>query len=141
MDWENMKLTVFVVILSIAPFVATTKLQRVMKLDQEFTLKVGQSARSEDAGLKFTFASVKEESRCPKGVTCVWSGNAKILIDISKDDGGSTTFELNTNIKPKSGRYVGYELSLEKLEPYPKGDEQLKPSQYEATLILRKLKP
>ena len=44
--------------------------------------------------------------------------------------------ELNTNINPKSGRYLGYELSLEKLDPHPKADEQLKPSQYEATLIL-----
>ena len=133
---------VFVIILLITLFATTTKpTQRVIRLNQEFTLKVGQSARSEDSGLKITFASVKEESRCPKGVTCVWAGNAKILIEISKHEGGSTTLELNTNMKPKSGRCLGYEVSLEKLDPYPKADEQLKPSQYEATLILRKLKP
>lgn len=135
-----MKLTVAVILL--IAFVAPTKpTQRVITLNQEFTLKVGQSARSEDSGLKITFASVKEESRCPKGVTCVWAGNAKILIEISKADSGSATLELNTNINPKHGRCLGYELSLEKLDPYPKADEQLKPSQYEATLILRKLKP
>ncbi len=137
-----MKLPVLVVILFITLVGATTKSTRkVIKVDQEFTLKVGQSARSEDSGFKITFASVKEESRCPKGVTCVWAGNAKILVEISKDAAGSTSFELNTNINPRSGRYLGYELSLDKLDPYPKADEQLKQSQYEATLVLRKLEP
>ena len=137
-----MKLPAFVVILLIMLFAATTKpRQRVIKLNQEFTLKFGQSARSEGSGLKITFASVREESRCPKGVTCVWAGNAKVLIEISKDDGGSAAFQLNTNINPKSVRYLGYELSLEKLDPYPRADEQLKPSDYEATLLLRNLKP
>jgi hypothetical protein len=136
-----MKLPVFVLMLSITLFVAPTKpTQKVIRLDQEFTVKVGESARSQDSGLKITFASVKEESRCPKGVTCVWAGNAKILIEISKGDDGPTTLELNTNINPKSGRCLGYELILKKLDPYPTADEQVKPSDYEATLILRKPK-
>ena len=137
-----MKLPAFIVIFLIMLLTSTTILgQRTIKLNQEFTLKVGQSASSSDSGLKITFASVKEESRCPKGVTCVWAGNAKILIKISKDDSEPTTLELNTNIRPKRASYLGYELSLEKLDPYPEANEQPKPFAYEATLILRKLKP
>ena len=137
-----MKLPALIVIFLIMLFTPSTKLgQRIIKLNQEFTLKVGQSASSSDSGLRITFASVKEESRCPKGVTCVWAGNAQILIEVSKDDGASAALQLNTNVNPKSGRYSGYELSLEKLDPYPTANEQLKPSDYEATLILRKLKP
>jgi len=138
---ENMKSSASVVILLIMWFApTTTPRQRVIKLNQAFMLKVGQSVRPEGSGLKITFTSVKEESRCPKRVSCVWAGNAKILIEISKDDGGPAALQLNTNINPKSGRYSGYELSLEKLDPYPEANEQPKPSAYEATLILRKLK-
>jgi len=31
-----------------------------------------------------TFKKVLEDSRCPKGVTCIWAGRAKVLVEISQ---------------------------------------------------------
>ena len=31
------------------------------------------------------FKEVVSDSRCPKGVTCVWAGEARVLVDIYED--------------------------------------------------------
>jgi hypothetical protein len=81
-----MKLPVFFVIflLTVAS-IATQPGKRVIVLEQEFKLKVGESAKALREGLKVEFDSVAEDSRCPRGVTCIWAGNAKILLKVEKD--------------------------------------------------------
>src|SRR5262245_25820104 len=49
---------------------------KVTRLGQEFELKVNQEALIVGEGLAVSFDSVLEDSRCPEGVDCIWSGNA-----------------------------------------------------------------
>ena len=112
---------------------------RVIVSDQEFKLKIGETAKAQRDGLEVEFDSVTEDSRCPRGVTCVWAGNATILLKVKTGDGPPVTVELNTNINPKSSRYSEYELRLKELKPYPEADVKIKPSDYEVTLTLHKL--
>ena len=107
-------------------------------LDQEFKLKIGESAKASE-GLRIEFDSVTEDSRCPKGVTCVWAGNAKILLKVKRDAGKAADVELNTNINPRTSRYLEYELSLKELKPYPESNATIKSSDYEVTLTVHKL--
>ena len=113
--------------------------ERVIVLDQEFKLKIGESAKAPRDGLKVHFDSVSEDSRCPKGVTCVWAGNAKILLKVETDTEKRANVELNTNINPKTSRYLEYELSLKELKPYPESNATIKSSDYEVTLTVRKV--
>lgn len=113
--------------------------EKVIVLDREFKLKIGESAKAPREGLKVEFDSVSEDSRCPKGVNCVWAGNAKILLKVQKDTGKPADVELNTNINPKTFRYLEYDLSLKELKPYPESDRTIKTSDYEVTVTVRKL--
>jgi hypothetical protein len=113
--------------------------QRVIVLTQEFKLRIGESAEARTEGLKVEFASVAEDSRCPKGVTCIWTGNAKIVLKVKKDAGQPSNVELNTNVNPKTFRYLEYELRLKELKPYPQSDARIKSSEYEVTLTVHKL--
>lgn len=113
--------------------------EKVIVWDQEFKLKIGESAKAPREGLKVQFDSVSEDSRCPKGVTCVWAGNAKVLLKVQKDTGKSADVELNTNINPKTFRYLEYDLSLKELKPYPESNGTIKSSDYEVTLTVHKL--
>lgn len=133
-----MKRSVFfaVLLLTLASITAQPG-ERVIVLDQEFKLKIGESAKASE-GLKIEFDSVTEDSRCPKGVTCVWAGNAKILLKVKKDAGKAADVELNTNINPKTSRYLEYELSLKELKPYPESNAAIKSSDYEVTLTVHK---
>jgi hypothetical protein len=112
---------------------------KVIVLDQEFKLKIGESAKSTSDGLEVQFDSVAEDSRCPRGVTCVWAGNARVLLKVKRDAAELANVELNTSINPKTSRYLEYELKLTELKPYPEADTRIKPSDYEVTLMVRKL--
>ena len=134
-----MKRSVFVAVLILTFSSIAAHEQRVIVLKQEFRLKIGESAQAPRDGLKVEFDSVAEDSRCPKGVTCVWAGNAKILLKVNKDSAQSANVELNTNINPRTSRYLDYELRLKELKPYPESNATIKSSEYEVTLIVHKL--
>jgi hypothetical protein len=110
----------------------------VIRLGQEFELKINQEAAIEGEGLTVVFESVVEDSRCPEGVDCIWSGNAKIRIKSSKQKHAPSSIELNTNVEPKSSSYLDYEIKLVALKPRPKADKPVQPNEYKATLIITK---
>jgi len=135
-----MKIYVFVAIslLTLVSIVAQPR-EKLIVLEQEFKLKIGESAKSKPEGLEVKFDSVADDSRCPRGVTCIWAGNAKVLLKVKKDAAKPADVELNTNTNPKTAGYLEYELRLKELRPYPEADVTVKPSDYEVTLIVHKL--
>gem|GEM_PF-1183330 len=110
----------------------------VIRLGQEFELKINQEAAIEGEGLAVVFESVVEDSRCPEGVDCIWSGNAKIRIRSSKQKHAPASIELNTDVGPKSSSYLDYEIKLVALKPRPKADKPVQPNEYKAALIITK---
>ena len=110
----------------------------MIRLGQDFDLKINQEAMVEGEGLAVVFESVLEDGRCPEDVTCVWSGNAKIRIGSSKQKHAPAPIELNTNVEPKSSSYLDYEIKLVALKPRPKADKPVQTSEYKATLIITK---
>jgi len=83
-------------------FAQQSRKAEVIRLGQEFELKINQEAMVEGEGLAVVFESVLEDSRCPEGVDCIWSGNAKIKVELIGAGKESAAVELNTNVEPKS---------------------------------------
>jgi hypothetical protein len=110
----------------------------MIQLGKEFELKINQQAMLEDESLAVEFVSVLEDSRCPEGVDCIWSGNAKIKIKLDKKKQTPATTELNTDAGPKSSSYLNYEVKLVALKPRTRANEAIKPSEYKATLMITK---
>lgn len=106
-------------------------------LGQEFTLKVGQQVTIEETGLHISFTAVTEDSRCPKGVDCIWAGNGKIIIKV-KGQGKPTELELNTGRGPKEQHFRGYDIKLVQLNPYPESKSPIKHGSYAVTLVVSK---
>ena len=119
-------------------FAQQSRKAEVIRLGQEFELKINQEAAIEGEGLAVVFESVLEDSRCPEGVDCIWSGNAKIRIRSSKQKHAPAPIELNTNVGPKSSSYLDYEVKLVALKPRPKADKPVQSNEYKATLIITK---
>ena len=113
-----------------------SELKRV-ELDREFDLRPGQNALVKIEGLRIGFDSVIEDSRCPKGVDCIWAGQAKIRIKLSKPNNKPASVELST-LEPKKISYLGYQVSLVGLSPYPKASETINKNAYVATLAVSK---
>jgi hypothetical protein len=130
---------VFFVLFASSPlFAQQSRKPEVIRLGQEFELKINQEATIEGEGLIVAFESVLEDSRCPEGVDCIWSGNAKIKVRSSKQKQTPATAELNTDVGSKSSSYSNYEISLVALKPRPKADKAVQPDEYKATLIVTK---
>lgn len=48
-----------------------------------FALAPGQTAEIKRSDTRITFRQVREDSRCPTDVTCVWEGDAKVEVVIA----------------------------------------------------------
>ena len=107
-------------------------------LNQEFEIKVGERVSIKEEGLKVSFASVAEDSRCPEGVQCIWAGNVKIVLRLSKTGRRAAAMRLNTNLEPTQDDYRGYDVKLVSVNPHPKKDVRIKKKEYVATLIVSK---
>jgi hypothetical protein len=119
-------------------FAQQSRRAEVIQLGQEFDLKINQEAMIESEGLAVAFESVLQDGRCPEDVTCVWSGNAKIKVRLSKQKRTPGAIELNTDVRPRSSSYLNYEISLVALKPLPKADKPVQSNEYRATLIVAK---
>src|SRR5262245_3921286 len=56
-------------------FAQQSRKAEVIRPGQEFELSINQEAVVEGESLAVAFEAVLEDSRCPEGVDCIWSGN------------------------------------------------------------------
>ena len=115
-----MRSTVLILLLTIslaaaAPAVAKQEAVRV---------ELGKSVTADRGRIRIKFLEVLEDSRCPVDATCVWAGNAKIRISVSKGKSAPQVIELNTLSEPSKQMLYGYEFSIKELYPR-KGEARL----------------
>ncbi len=113
----------------------------LVELGQSFSLRVGESARTAGS-LQVGFESVSNDSRCPKGVQCVWAGDAILKVWLQQGSGPRTAHELHAGpgFSP-SVVALGHELRLVRLEPFPVANRVIVQSDYVATLSLQHSAP
>lgn len=99
----------------------------------DVAVRVGESAACGE-GLTVKFEEVLQDSRCPQGVSCVWSGNARVALTFALSGGKPERVELNTNLEPRSLDVLGYTVQLVSLSPVPKIHEKTDAKSYTATL-------
>ncbi|MCA1622879.1 MAG: hypothetical protein LC768_00870 [Acidobacteria bacterium] len=107
--------------------------------NQKVTVQINQQKTITKNKLTIKFVSLVEDSRCPTDTNCIWAGNAKITIKVSNAKAAAKTFELNTNSKPQSVSYAGYEIKLADLNPKPATNIRINRNGYTATFVVRKL--
>ena len=103
-------------------------------LNQEFEIKIGERVSVE--GLKLSFEAVTEDSRCPVDVTCVWAGNAKVILKLSRLRRRASQLKLNTGLEPRHLPFDGYDVKLVGISPSRKKAERIKRGDYVARLIV-----
>ena len=114
--------------------------QAKIALGEEFVLRVEQTVTLGDGtDLRLTFEAVREDSRCPVGVTCVWAGDAVVAIAVDHTASGAKTLELHTNASFATDAPLdGNTVSLLELSPTPREGSTIEVDQYRATLVVRR---
>ena len=101
-----------------------------------------QKAFFEEGNLTLHFQEVLEDSRCPDGTVCVWEGNAKTLLSVSRGD--RETLEVTSNTSGRTGMSkeavaFEYSIKLDSLFPVPSVNiNQPNLQDYVATLAIAK---
>ena len=106
-----------------------------IRLDQEFELAPGGTARIAGTNQTVTFESVSQDSRCPANVTCVWAGNAEIRLKVRAADRDSS-IALNTTVEPHAAAVGGLRVELKALAPEQRAGSPIPSGAYRARLVV-----
>ena len=110
-----------------------------VSLGQSFALKPGQQAAISSEKFVIRFASVSEDSRCPKGEQCIVAGNARVELEVTVGGAEPELLELNTSRAPSIADMGGFRVALVTLEPYPVSGRQIRPEEYLASVSVHRL--
>ena len=107
-------------------------------LGAEFTLPLGKTAVIEGENLTFEFVEVTADSRCAKGVECIWAGEAKCRMKITyKGTESEIIFTQPGEVVNSFGSLSNYNV-MYRLEPYPEINKQIISSDYKLIMIVTK---
>jgi hypothetical protein len=105
----------------------------------QIVINYGRQVAAAKENLTLKFVVILEDSRCPEGVQCIWAGNARIELAVTRAGEDTTSLELNTNDRyPVEAQYLDYTITLIDLKPYPKAAEQIDIENYTATIEIQK---
>jgi hypothetical protein len=100
----------------------------------EIVLEYGEEKVLDGTALRVNFGDVLEDSRCPKDVTCVWAGNAKVLVGIAAGSGPTHALELNTTLEPHARDRLGVRVTLLSVTPEPLSGQSVPVDAYSVRL-------
>ena len=107
-------------------------------INDTIVLKPNEVKFSPDSNISIMMDSVLNDSRCPRGLLCIWAGNARVRFIFSNNT-DTTNFILNTHggLHFRSDTLVsGYRVKLLKLNPYPDRSYSIQQKDYRAEIII-----
>jgi hypothetical protein len=104
----------------------------------QFQLKVNHTASLESGTVKVKFLNVTSDSRCSTDVTCVWEGEAKIIVNIIKDGQDLGDFNLTSRTGQNNKAFDGHQIQITKIDPSPTSDKKIHLSDYVVTFTISK---
>ena len=104
---------------------------------QDIKVQINKSVTTN--GLKIEFVELVEDSRCPVDVECVWAGNAKIKIRVTKGR-KSQLLDLDMMTKGTKPNYGTYRLTLKGLSPELRSNVRINRNAYVATIGVTKVR-
>lgn len=125
-----MKFSIFFLTLFYSVFILAQEPEKVDYNIHKATLCLGDSMQLGDKSIKFK--KVVSDSRCPKGVTCVWAGEVKVLVEFYEDGkfkgekiitGSNISIEEFFSIKDIVIKTLG-------VSPYPEINKKISPEEY-----------
>ena len=108
-------------------------------LDNSIIISQGDCAGDMQTKTYICLDSVQNDSRCPRGVQCIWEGNAEARFKFVKSDDAPVFFSLNTFHGFTNDTIIGgYKFTLKAITPYPGSIEILTPRVYKAEILIEK---
>jgi hypothetical protein len=110
----------------------------VAKRADDVEVQINKQVTAAD-GLKIAFVELVEDSRCPTDVDCIWAGNAKIKVRVTKN-GRSKLLLLEMVTKGMAPNFGNYRLKLKDLTPKLRSNVRINRNAYVARIGVTKIK-
>jgi hypothetical protein len=104
-----------------------------------FTLAPGQAATVRRADARITFREVREDSRCPVDVQCVWAGDAKIDVTVARAGSPTETKTLSITPPDNEVQIGNLKIRFVGLAPVPRQGDGNSPRNYLAEFIVEQI--
>jgi hypothetical protein len=107
---------------------------------QEFSLQIGQSAQVGQGELEIKFVKVTEDSRCPRGATCIWAGQVSCEVLITGKGYSSPLIITEPGLRDSPNKMIfkNYRLNYH-VQPYPEVNKKIAIEEYRLTLTIEKV--
>jgi len=108
------------------------------RLDEPFTIGIGQSASLADEEMVITFVKVIGDSRCPKDAVCIWSGVCSFEVSITYRGKDYPLALKQPGLTDQAeDMFFDYDLTF-RIDPYPSASEPVDPEDYQLTMTVSK---
>jgi hypothetical protein len=106
---------------------------------KEKVITVKQKVCRNQKGFQFVLKTIENDSRCPKGTTCIWEGEVSAVLQVfdRKKQIEETTLVFNEKNKEANKKWFAKYLPVEKqkieslrVTPYPVEGLSIKPTDY-----------
>lgn len=111
-----------------------------VRLGEEFYLSPGQRVHIAGENLKVEFKEVTEDSRCPRGATCIWAGRVVCALELTHAGVSKQISLTKTGLTDEYARerWEGFEFTFQ-VTPYPQVGEKISKDEYRLHLTINKL--
>lgn len=117
----------------------STKIDSLKKVAR---LNIGNTKNFDSKGIKFI--RVTEDSRCPKGVECIWPGEVKAIIGFYENDNLVEEKEFVFGVKAINPDQIKKIITIQDKEvyvynisPYPTSEKPIDPATYYLELLIK----
>ena len=135
---KNLICTIFILVVTFA-YAQDANKEKVTTPKIVSKLKLNASFKTKNVEVKLV--EVVSDSRCPEGVSCVWAGEAIVLVDIFKDgeklERKKVTFDSDGVKDIFSSETVS--IKSYNVMPYPKENIKTNPEDYYLQLEVKNL--
>src|SRR4030042_1368138 len=107
-------------------------------LNNEFSLAIGQTAELPEEQLTIEFKGIQEDSRCPRGATCIWQGRVSCVLQVSDSSDSTKIVLTEPGLSDQYGKiiYKKYEFTSH-VQPYPELGKKITNEEYRVLLTIK----
>lgn len=100
-------------------------------------VRVGETATPAGFGVTLTLTDVRDDSRCPVDVSCVWAGDAAVVLAVTPDGGRAREVVLHlANDDARAAEVAGVRIHLGSLRPERQATTTIRRDEYRVSLSL-----
>jgi hypothetical protein len=137
--FKHTLLLISVVILTILSSCQSSEGTIKVSLNDEFSLAIGQTAELQEEQLTIKFEGIQEDSRCPRGATCIWQGRVSCVLQVSDSSDSTKIVLTEPGLSDQYGKiiYKKYEFTSH-VQPYPELGKKISSEEYRVLLTIKK---